>query len=404
MRLGLRLIAVLLGLFTLLITAVMGVARARPNTDPSGWITYSISGLASNASGIYVTSAGGSVSRKIRDNELGVFGFQWTSDGQSLLFVSSLSPQGEIFRLSLDGKQDNLTNSPFDESQITLSPDGKHIAFGLYDGIQAYLAVMPAGGGDVRRLVHTRDYLNEPAWSPDSTWIAFVNHTGDEARIYRVRVDGTESQILLSTRIDGVVSHLAWSADGEWIYFSGRLNGAHTSIFRIRRDGSEIETILSDSNNWRFERLSPGGQWMTATRQVSTASGTELYLMRTDGREARSLTPPSGTSYFSGLESSWSPDGKWIAYTACRVGQCFIVLVSPDGGVQRQLVNPNPFVTPQDLVWSPPIDTPLRWWILLPIGAALVLAGIAPWPRIVWASRPQALNRKDRERPSKQRP
>jgi Tol biopolymer transport system component len=217
MRLMLRVVVVLVGVITLLMGGAIAVARARTDTPPSAWVAYTVAGTPGGLAGVYLVRVGGGPVRKISANDLGAYSLQWDRDG--LLFVSSLSPQGDVYRLSVDGQRlHNLTDSVFDESQIALSPDGKRIAFGLYDGIQAYLAVMSAGGGDAVRLVHTRDYLNEPAWSPDGTWIAFVNHTGGEARVYIARADGSDQQLILSTKSDGVPSHLGWSAEGNDLF------------------------------------------------------------------------------------------------------------------------------------------------------------------------------------------
>jgi hypothetical protein len=130
-----------------------------------------------------------------------------------------------------------------------------------------------------------------------------------------------------------------------------------------------------------------GGEWIT------------LYLMRIDATEARLLSqqPPASGVYEQ--QSAWSPDGKWIAYAGCGALQCGIYLISFDGRTHGNLAAPSRFVTPQYPAWSPSVNTRLRWWVVLGVGAALVAAGIAPWSRTAWASRPQAIYRKDRERP-----
>ncbi len=380
MRLLLRVVAVMMGLMTLLIGGGMAVARAGVEIPPSAWVAYTVAGTPGGLDGIYLVRVGGGPVRKINANDLGAYSLQWDRDG--LLFVSSLRPQGDVYRLSVDGQRlHNLTDSVFDESQIALSPDGKRIAFGLYDGIQAYLAVMSTGGGDAVRLVHTRDYLNEPAWSPDATWIAFVNHTGGEARIYIARADGSDQQLILSTESDGVLSHLGWSADGEWIYFSGRITGHEDDIVRIRREGGEVQPVVEDGTNWQFEHLSPDGQWMTAIRNSPAGNGSQLYLMRIDATDARLLFPNSlPTSGVYEQQSAWSPDGQWIAYAGCGALQCGIYLISFDGRTHRNLAAPSRFVTPQYPAWSPPVHTRLRWWVVIGVGAALVAAGIAYKP------------------------
>jgi dipeptidyl aminopeptidase/acylaminoacyl peptidase len=64
------------------------------------------------------------------------------------------------------------------------SPDGKLLAFTSSRGGEkgpAQLYVLPADGGEARRLTDGTEDVTQLAWSPDSTRIAFTMRVRDEA-------------------------------------------------------------------------------------------------------------------------------------------------------------------------------------------------------------------------------
>jgi Tol biopolymer transport system component len=412
MRVMLRVVAILMGAILLLMGGVMAVARAGTETSPSAWIAFS------SPDGVFLATAKGHFVRKMASFEasesLGIRNLQWSPDGRWLLFQTHVEPvegpyPNEIYRVRVDWREvQNLTASPqFAEEEPSWSPDGNWIAFVSDRGEKRYdLFLMRPDGSDVRPLVDRIGYVSEPVWSPDSEWIAFRGSASEgNSHIYRVRINGTGLQ-QLPFAFD-YASDLEWSPDGEWIFLSA-YSGEHefSSIFRIRQDGSEIQAVVGEERaDWSFDRLSPDGQWLTAVRAEVFMNGYHLYRLRPDGSEIQTVAPYSlGQDTFSHENSSWSADGRWIAYQGTTHGiggyDPGIFITSLDSGEIRRLTH-NDDWTP---VWSPPIDTPFRWWIVIGVGLALVLAGVAPWPRIAWASRPQADHRKDRERPWSERP
>jgi dipeptidyl aminopeptidase/acylaminoacyl peptidase len=100
---------------------------------------------------------------------------------------------------------------------------------------------------------------------------------------------------------------------------------------------------LTVEDLWAIRRigsptLSPDGRFacapVTAYDMDKNEGRTELWLYPTDGSKARRLTAGDKDS-----EPHWSPDGRWIAFTAKRKDdeEAQIYVIAPDGGEARRL-------------------------------------------------------------------
>jgi len=100
---------------------------------------------------------------------------------------------------------------------------------------------------------------------------------------------------------------------------------------------------LSVADLWSLKRigspsLAPDGHAacaaVTAYSMETNEASTELWLFPTDGGRARKLTAGDKDG-----DPVWSPDGKWIAFTAKRKGddEAQVYVIAPDGGEARRL-------------------------------------------------------------------
>ncbi len=115
--------------------------------------------------------------------------------------------------------------------------------------------------------------------------------------------------------------------------------------------------FMSVEDLWNIKRfgaprVSPDGQWCVVEviqYNISNNDSTsELYLLRTNGKETLQLTKSGGKN----SNPVWSPDGQWIAFISKRQGDHSpqIYLINPKGGEADRLTNmPMP---PSHLKWS----------------------------------------------------
>lgn len=239
------------------------------------------------------------------------------------------------------------------EYEASVSPDGQRIAFTTYRYGGWKIAISDLDGKDTRRLTMDPQYVYDPAWSPDGKTIAYrriVNGSGPyfrgKAAVYMINADGSNNRAITSNDKEHI-RNLAFSPDGQYLLYDTFTDDG-IGIVLVKRDGS-ARTRLTRLNTQSFApSWFPDGNWIAYMRQDDEGY-IDVWKMRVDGSDAQNLTQSKAKGLHSTgdtfahwqYETSVSPDGRYIAFTADyqEKGNADIYTVSLETGDTIRLTN-----------------------------------------------------------------
>src|ERR1700722_13434253 len=105
-----------------------------------------------------------------------------------------------------------------------LSPDGSRIVYVVSeidrstDKSNSSLWLVPASGGEPKRVTPPPGATNHPRGSPDGKTIAFISSRGGSSQVWLLPIDGGEPRQLTKLPVD--VSGPVWSPKGDKIAFT----------------------------------------------------------------------------------------------------------------------------------------------------------------------------------------
>ena len=212
-------------------------------------------------------------------------------------------------------------------SDPQISPDGKSVVYvvGEVDlpgnKISSSLWLAPSNGkGEPKRLTNAPDKKDShPRWSPDGKRILFESNRSGDGQLLLIDVDGGEARQLTTISTGG--GNAVWSRDGKMIAF----------VSAVYPEYSEKPFKESDeANKKRKEEIGKNpvkAKVFTKLFYRHWDSYVEdkrqhLFVMAADGGEPKDATPgdrdafPTSTTFSTGDNFTFSPDGKYLVFTA----------------------------------------------------------------------------------------
>ncbi len=145
----------------------------------------------------------------------------------------------------------NVCKGGAQDNRAAWSPDGERLVFlrDTYASPEQYgIFTIAIDGSDLRRVTPETMNVDDPAWSPDGTLIAFQSPPepteGVEQYIYTIHPDGTGLKKLTGGIGPGWSNGPSWSPDGSQIVFSHFPSTKGVSdLFVMNRDGTNLHLL-----------------------------------------------------------------------------------------------------------------------------------------------------------------
>jgi Tol biopolymer transport system component len=315
-----------------------------PVWSPDGhWIAFSRTSDTERA--IYMISSIGGPERKLVSAHCAGFGgwsgmIDWSADGAIIYSDATASGNGYgLYRLSVDTLETTqLTLPPAhwlgDRMPVT-SPDGKLLAFVRGVAHEDDLYLMPALGGEPKRLTFDNgpDWIIGLAWTADGRSIVFASRRGGTYSLWRIPASGGEPERL------GVGGDYALqpaiSRQGQRLAYVN-VSGEASSIWRLDLAASQgkavSQTRLFSSSAFEGDpQLSPDGKKIVFSSERS--GDLDIWVCDSDGSNPLQLTKLHSES----ANPYWSPDGRSIVFNSRLKNQHEIYVISANGGVPHRM-------------------------------------------------------------------
>ena len=276
--------------------------------------------------------------RDVRDPQLSPDG-AWVAYTVSAIDSAKDKTDSDVWMTSWDGAQTvRLTSSPESESAPRWSPDGRYLAFlsGRQEGKGAQLWLLDRRGGEAQRVSQVRGGVSDYAWSPDAKRIVLVV---DEETDTVAAKDTAEKKIPKPIVID------RYTFKRDVVGYLGTKR-SHLVLFDLATKKTEPLTRgLTDDEDPSW---SPDGRRIAFVSahvpEPRDLENSDVFVI-----DARAGATPKRLTDFAGPDDgrlSWSPDGKWIAFTRgddpkfSAYHMPKLAVVASDGSAPARLVAP----------------------------------------------------------------
>ncbi len=294
---------------------------------------------------IYVIpSLPGGVERRLAEAGQGI---SWSPDSKVMAIAgpASKNAPGQILLISADTgerlQQLTAPSLPNSDDQPAFSPDGKWIAFlRSFGPTRREVFVIPASGGEPQQLTSDKRQIWGLAWTGNGREIVYATNRGGGMGLWRVRASGGAPERLTVpslnptspaiSRQDDRLAYTEIYTDSNIYSYEGAGFAGHATPDKF----SQPVAFLTSSREDHSQQFSLDGQQIVF---ISMRSGSEeLWVCNRDGKKLRQVTNFDGTPTGT---PRWSPDGRWIAFDTRATGDAEVFIVNTEGGAPHNFTN-----------------------------------------------------------------
>ena len=278
----------------------------------------------------------------------------WLPGDEGLLFVSSLGGSRDIYQVALSrgggarGAPARLTTG-VNAHTISLSADGSRLAYTVLAARSnvwwaPLSSASPTPFSAAKPITNENQSIEGLSVSPDGKWVAFDSDRDGHQHIFKVPVAGGEPVQLTRDSVDDF--NPSWSGDGRFIAYHSMRTG-NRDVYVMTPDGGDVRAATAYPSHEMGAAASPdGGRLM----YISDRSGRwEMYAaIRTP---AGAWSEPRQLTRDFGYRGRWSPDGRRVAYVS--LVDTTLKVVDADGTHERLLFDGHALgLTPQNAAFG----------------------------------------------------
>lgn len=322
--------------------------------SPDGkWLCYTIKYYDMNSnknnSDIWLLSANGGEAIPLTNSSASDFGGRWSPDGKNIAFISTRNGSPQIFLISLaGGEARQLSDVASGASGIVWSPNGKYIAFTS--------EIYPDLKSDAENKTRDAEKENSlvKAKIIDRLFFRYWNYWTDKKRnhVFIMHSSGGEAWDVTPGDFDAPPLDLGGSLDYNFSPDSKELTfvrneepmvaiSTNNDIFVTLVEGGPITKITQNKANDNQPVYAPNGKFLAyraMKRPGFEADQYDLILYNRKTGERKNLTEDFDRTVGN---FDFTPDGKYIYFTAQYIGRDVLFRVPTKGGAVEKFLQRN---------------------------------------------------------------
>ena len=249
-----------------------GPADTSPAWSPDGRHLAFLRGGDDGPAQVWLLPADGGEAEAVTDLPLGAGAPVWSPDGTKIAFAAAVDPAGRDKR------------APLVTRRLDYQVDGA----GLLRDVRKHLFVLDRESGRVRQVTEGDWHAGDPAWSPDSTRLAFPAATAPDADlVYRAPIhvlDITDAKARpqVAGLADGFAGPAVWTPDGDALIVVGMAGApvGHAGLLLVPLDGGPVRNLAASLDR----NVMPGGPaYPGAVPRFAADGRTVLFCVRDRG-------------------------------------------------------------------------------------------------------------------------
>lgn len=228
-----------------------------------------------------------------------------------------------------------------------ISADGQCLAFHAEQDGNKDIFIQCGRDTEPRPLTNHPANDENPTWSTDSTWLAFVSARDGVSEIYKINKNDPNNLVKLTDYAaageNALIGTLDWSE-------AGILFDREGDIWRMDADGENLANL---TNSPKVKDVAPA--WSHDATKIAFASeqdggALDIFVMYADGSNPVNLTQ---NPQWVDTSPTWSPDGQFIVFRSARdKSNAELYRMDTDGANPINLTNTSD-IQETDPVWSP---------------------------------------------------
>lgn len=191
---------------------------------------------------------------------------------------------------------------------FAVDPEGKTVAVDVRGEI--FLVPVDPELGEKEQVTSSAWRDRFQAWSPDGRWLAYVSDEGAREEIWVAEL-ATGARKRVSDHDSFKDANFVWSPDSRRIAFV-----AANRLFEVDvASGRTTELAYNENRGFNLASYSPDGRWLAYTR-VDLDENSDVYLFEVAGRNEVNV---SGDP-FRDFGAALTPDGSHLVFLSNRAG------------------------------------------------------------------------------------